>query len=83
MKCSYGRAVQWKDGDAELTGVLVMFGVVLITKHGIQMAGCVLESVPVLVAHSYTRELEFIEYGRLSPYPASPISEPINTGASK
>lgn len=30
----------------------------------------------VLMAHSHTRELEFVRYGDLTPYPSSPIESP-------
>jgi hypothetical protein len=79
MKCSYGRAVQWKDGDAELTGVIVQpVGGLWVS----EMRGVLIDTPKpsrnemVLVAHSYTRELEFVEFGKLSDYPASPIPQP-------
>lgn len=30
----------------------------------------------VLVQHAHTRELEFVEFGKLTPYPSEPIPEP-------
>ncbi len=76
MKCTYGKAVQWKDGEADLTGVLVRgvngeyvteIGSVMSTPH---------QSVLVQVAHGCTRELEFVEFGKLSDYPSEAIEEP-------
>ena len=70
MKCKYGKAVQWLDGDAHQTGVLV-----LDADGGmIPLPGRV--PTLVLVAHSFTRELEFVEWARLSDYPSEPIPEP-------
>ena len=75
MKCKYGKAIQWRDGDSLLTGVLVLtadgqyvtadFGVIPDGKHE-----------RVLVAHSHTRELEFVPWDSLSPYPSEPIPTP-------
>lgn len=79
MICKFGEAVQWRDGDAELTGVPVLAQdenhLRYITYDGggeIKPAWNQL----VLVAHSYTRELEFVEFSKLSKYPASPIPNP-------
>ena len=74
MKVSYGRAIQWKDGEADLTGVLVLADGEYITLNGRQ-------EVPdfddlVQVAHGCTRELEFVEFGKLSDYPSENIEEP-------
>lgn len=75
MKCKYGKAIQWRDGDALLTGVLVLtkgnqyvtadYGVIPDGKHE-----------RVLVAHSHTRDLEFVAWDSLSDYQSEPIPTP-------
>jgi hypothetical protein len=76
MKTKYGKAVQWRDGEAELTGVLVLVGEQYVSAFGLRFEDQLDKYSRILVAHSYTRELEFIEFGKLSDYPASPIPEP-------
>jgi hypothetical protein len=69
MKCTYGKAVQWKDGNADLTGVLVLDAGFKVRHWG--------DTSLVLVAHGCTRELEFVDVDKLSNYPTSPIEQPI------
>lgn len=77
MKCNYGKPVQWTDNSAKFTGVLVLTEAQeLITRHGAMLIGNILPSIPVLVAHSYTRELEFVPLKALSDYPSEPIPQP-------
>jgi hypothetical protein len=69
MKIKYGKPVQWRDGEAHLTGVLVL------DEHN-DCIGHQDDPNMVLVAHSFTRELEFVAWHKLSPYPAEPIPQP-------
>lgn len=71
MKCELGPAVQWTDGDAIHVGKIVLAnGQHIIGRDDKGMNGS------VLVAHACTRELEFVSYAALKPYPESPIEEP-------
>lgn len=76
MKVTYGRAIQWKDGEADLTGVLVMTAEGDYITLGDGQTCVALESESVLVAHGCTRELEFVQFSKISDYPSSPIPEP-------
>lgn len=71
-KCQYGRAVQWKEGDAWQTGVLVLDadGNCITWDNG--WDGNPSVGAEVLVA--LTRELVFVPWGELSDYPQSPIT---------
>lgn len=82
MKTQYSeQAYQW-EGTSEDgspcwgTGVLVLTDGLLITNNGIRTPHEIHHTRPVLVAHSHTRELEFVEFGKLQKYPQSPIPEP-------
>jgi hypothetical protein len=84
MKCTYGKAVQWKDGEADLTGVLVLDaddGWLITQYGGVTKESDVDFDERVLVAHGCTRELEFVGFGNLSDYPSEAIEEP-NCGGS-
>lgn len=83
MKCEYStQAYQWEvtseDGShCWGTGVLVLAGFNCIASR----CGAVVwpkDTDFVLVAHSYTRELEFVEFGKLQKYPTNgqKIEEP-------
>lgn len=83
MKCEYStQAYQWEvtseDGShCWGTGVLVLAGCNCIASR----CGAVVwpkDTDFVLVAHSYTRELEFVEFGKLQKYPPNgqKIEEP-------
>jgi hypothetical protein len=80
MKCTYGPAYQWLNEDGSW-GV----GVIVVSERGewIARVGAllpkdVLHTDEVLIADFYTRELEFVEFDKLSPYPpdGKPIEEP-------
>jgi hypothetical protein len=76
VKCELTETVQWQDGDALHVGKIVKAGgqhIIGRDSHG--------SNGTILVAHSYTRELEFVSYAALKPYPSEPIPEPTNTGA--
>jgi hypothetical protein len=70
MKCRYStEAYQWHDGNQHHVGVMVkhQWGPVSISPDN---------ELLVLMSHSHTRELEFVKYSDLKPYPASPIPQP-------
>jgi hypothetical protein len=78
MKLEYGKqAYQWPGG----VGVMVLGAwhdgeQVAITTEGRGYLSMLRSVDQVLVAHSHTRELEFIAWGSLTPYPSEPIPEP-------
>jgi hypothetical protein len=77
MKCSYSPTpYQWHDGNQHHVGVMVHNEEFAITRFGILNRDYLAASVSVLMAHSHTRELEFVKYGLLKPYPSEPIPEP-------
>jgi len=78
MKCELGDAVQWLDVDGGWqVGKIVCCGLAIVTaKNGIEYSGPPQKWQSILVAHSHTRELEFVEFSKLSPYPSSPIPQP-------
>lgn len=84
MKCEFSeQPYQWQDGEAWHVGRLVQTapGMVITFTDGPMVAEFIdLDSESVLVRHLHTNELEFVEWGKLSPYPSSPIPEPTNTG---
>lgn len=59
-------AVQWKEGDAHFTGVLIA------NPNG----STVTQNGYALTAESHTRRLKFVSAEMLMPYPAEPIPEP-------
>jgi hypothetical protein len=76
MKCTYStQAYQWHDGDQHHVGVMVMHRTKTIeSERGITSFND--SDDLVLMAHSHTRELEFVRYGDLKPYPSEPITNP-------
>jgi hypothetical protein len=77
MKLTYSPTpYQWHDGNQHHVGVMVMD----VTGHYITRENGFMPAVggrdTVLMAHSHTRELEFVLYSSLSPYPSSPIPQP-------
>lgn len=81
MKCTYSpESYQWQNADGSFgVGKLVETeeNGIVTARHGYTPK----PPMPidrVLIAHSHTRELEFIEFGKLSPYPpdGKPISQP-------
>lgn len=77
MKCQLSeQAYQWKNDDGSYgVGKLVQTDACTsICTFG--MTESLYPDYRVLIASSYTRELEFIEFGKLSQYPASPIEQP-------
>jgi hypothetical protein len=78
MKCRYSKQVyQWPGG----VGLVVMTDGQVITADGIRhMDECEYGTL-VQVAHSHTRELEFVTVGSLSNYPSQPIPQPTNNGS--
>jgi len=74
MKCVFtNRAYQWPGGVG--VAVLTEHGDVITYENGGQIA-CAQDEL-ILIAHSHTRELEFVRYGDLQPSPSSPIPEPM------
>lgn len=66
MKLKYGTvAYQWPGG----------VGVLMLDPRGVHIVhpdNCKLS----LVAHSHTRELEFVLWSDMKPYPSEPIEQP-------
>lgn len=86
MKCSFSeQPYQWQDGDAWHVGNLVLFNAsglpeAIDWEEGIVLIGDLTSRHCVLVRHVHTNTVEFVQWGKLSPYPSSPIPEPTNTG---
>lgn len=74
MKLTYSKqAYQWPGG----VGVLVMDGDYVITRDDGRMFRDECEPRHyVLMAHSHTRELEFVAVRELLDYPSEPIPQP-------
>lgn len=82
MKLTYSKqAYQWPGG----VGLLVIeapsdgrnhTGTLVITEAGLSYTIDVKPDERVLLAHSHTRDLEFVRYGELKPYPAELIPQP-------
>ena len=82
MKLEYGtQAYQWPGG----VGVLVIeapsegrnhTGTLAVTSSGLWYMIDIQPNEKILVAHSHTRELEFVRWGDLKPYPSEPIPNP-------
>lgn len=76
MKCTYSeQAYQWPGG----VGVMVLAGeekIPITRSEGIMPGHERHDYDYVLMAHSHTRELEFVRYALLSKYPSSPIESP-------
>lgn len=83
MKLQDGKCVQWHDGEQfhvgrEQVGVEGgVFPVMKVTAEDGLLFECDIDLDDcVLVKHSHTGELEFVEYQLLSPYPDEPIPTP-------
>jgi hypothetical protein len=78
MKLTYSPTpYQWHDGNQHHVGVMVHCGEFAITYgSGVLNRDYLACSISVLMAHSHTRELEFVKYSDLKPYPSSPIPQP-------
>lgn len=75
MKLTYSpHPYQWHDGNQHHVGVMVL------DSHNDTIWHPDDPDV-VLMAHSHTRELEFVRYGDLKPYPSEPITQPTNNGS--
>ena len=76
MKCEFSpQAYQWRDGDAHHVGRKVTYCEKPIeATNGITSYSD--EYDMVLMSHSHTRELEFVRFGDLRPYPSEPIPTP-------
>lgn len=86
MKLTYSpHPCQWHDGNQHHVGVMVLGewedgNPIAVTNNGRGYVSHLQSDDLVQVAHSHTRELEFVEYGKLSPYPSEPIPQPTNEG---
>jgi len=69
-KCVFSKqAYRVKDSEPAIVGVLVLDREKLITKkHGSQFGGFCYDDTEVLLAHSHTREPEFVLWGDLIEY---------------
>lgn len=73
MRVAYSKQVyQWPGG----VGLIVLAEGQVITNDGVRFADECSFGTLVLVAHSHTRELEFVGYGFLKDYPSEPIPQP-------
>jgi hypothetical protein len=92
MKCTLStQSYQWQNADGSYgVGKLVEVeapdgdceNMQVWERHGIYHHADAFPEDRVLIAHSHTRELEFVEFGRLQPYgpPGSPaMPQPTTT----
>jgi hypothetical protein len=79
MKLTYSPTpYQWHDGNQHHVGLMALVGSNgrAITFTGNFRVRDLNEDDWALMSHSHTRELEFVKYGLLKPYPSSPIPQP-------
>jgi len=81
MKLKDGKCVQWHDGEQFHVGKLMVVEYepnefVLSFEEGITFTESLESDESILVKHSHTGELEFVDNTMLSPYPTEPIPTP-------
>lgn len=82
MKLQNGKCVQWHDGEQFHIGMVQVGAIqheptaIVTAEDGLIFQSDFTADDCVLVKHSHTGELEFVDHSLLSPYPAEPIPEP-------